>query len=383
MSEAQGKGDRRGLISEAAAKLKLTVQRSARVLKRSDNQHATPPSPPPYDQQPSCALFRLPRELRDMIWTYTLHASTHSERAHFHIYDEIIDSCTYDAETDRYHRIHAPRTAVLRTCRAVYEDAVQILYDYTSFDLVVLAGLPRPYKVHDKEGRVKKLSDRYVLGKIGECTQLLERIRHATLIVQPGRKPDARKYERRLVRFTKALGGGNYLRSLSIQIIIGRTPQNMLSPEGIRAFTLATSALSTHLIAEPETPRHTTIMIGCVRNVVPTEFHAGLLKLQALAVASKAPRPDQMFQWDLIAHKCVCMKHGAYSESAMQAASGGPRQPMSGMEWVVLMVALPMFIPIMLVAEPMWTLKLAVAPVVLPVKKVVRRRRKGQRLFSW
>ncbi|KAK5705091.1 hypothetical protein LTR97_002205 [Elasticomyces elasticus] len=244
---------------ETGAKLKHVLQRTKRILKPTKGR-ATDPSPPICNQQTASPLFRLPRELRDQIWSNVLHASTDPTTAHFHIYgDTIIDSCTYDGEKAMYHRSYALRTALLRSCRAVYEDAVQVLYDETHFDLVVLAGLPRPYKVQDYAGRSRKLSDRHVLGSLQECEVQLRRIRHATLIVQPGRKPDAQKYEQGLIAFVQALKGGAHLRTLRIYLNIGRTVTSYIGPEGIRTLKAATRVLATQIILKPARERRTTI----------------------------------------------------------------------------------------------------------------------------
>ncbi|KAK1058395.1 hypothetical protein LTR74_013438 [Friedmanniomyces endolithicus] len=158
------------------------------------------------------------------------------------MYDTIIDSCTHDVKTDTDRRRHGSRTALLRTCRAVHEDAVQVLYDNMHFELVVLAGVPRPYKVWDSH------------------------------VIHPGRKPDGKRYEKRLVCFLKALGGGAHLRSLGILVACQTRYPKQIAPEGIEAFNLIATAFETHVIAEPKTPRYATLLFELESNDVPYEF---------------------------------------------------------------------------------------------------------------
>ncbi|KAK1055203.1 hypothetical protein LTR74_015853 [Friedmanniomyces endolithicus] len=375
MSHLESAANQHGHISDAAAKLKLTWQRSARVLKRTEDRDTTTISPP-NKLQALGPLFRLPRELRDTIWSYTFHTTPHTKRAHFHIYDTVIDSCTHDAKIDTYLRRHGTRTALLRTCRAVNEDAVQTLYDNTHFELVVLAGVPRPYQVRDSYGGAKKLSERNVLGSIGDCARLLMRIRHATVLIHPGRKPDAKRYEKRL-----ALGGGAHLRSLGILVASSRRGRKDITPEGIKAFNLIATAFEKHVIAEPKTPRHATLLFEFRSNYVPSEFQPGYDKLREIVDKSSAPEPEYIRLWKLESRAGIkCITHEEFGE--MQAFSWmppptPPSMPPSRAVLVADILASPISIPVYLVA------RLAELVLVVPVKEAVRRRRKGQRLVPW
>jgi len=381
MSHLQSTANQHGHISEAAAKLKLTWQRPVRVLKRTEDRDTTAP-PPPANLRALGPLFRLPRELRDVIWSYTFHRKPHPERAHFHIYDTIIDSCTHDAKIDRYLRRHGSRTALLRTCRAVYEDAVQRLYDDTHFELVVLAGVPRPYQIQDSYGGVMELSGRNVLGSIGDCARLLTRMRHATIVIHPGRKPDGKRYEKRMACFLKALGGGARLRSLGILVASSTRQRKDITPEGIKAFNLIATAFETHVIAEPKTPRHATLLFECRYNYVPSEFQPGYDKLREIVYKSNAPEPEHIRQWKTGTRtentRCLTHKeYGAMKAFSWMPPSTPPATPPSTATVVADVIALPIAIPVYLVA------KLAELVLVVPVKETVRRRRKGQRLVPW
>ncbi|KAK5723910.1 hypothetical protein LTR17_013839 [Elasticomyces elasticus] len=373
---------------ETGAKLKHVLQRTKKILKLT-NRRTSDPSPPPCNQQTSSPLFRLPRELRDQIWSNVLHASTHPTTAHFHIYgDTIIDSCTYDGERAMYHRSYALRTALLRTCRAVYEDAVQVLYDETHFDLVVLAGLPRPYKVQDYAGRSRKLSDRHVLGRLQECEVLLRRIRHATLIVQPGRKPDAQQYERGLLAFVQALDGGAPLRTLRIYLNIGRAVTSYIGPEGIRTLKAATRVLATQIILKPARERRTTIT-RC-ENLDHIDEDLGIASA-ILAHALQAQDWDDPPPFKTM--EDVCLARGISSpdlSSHTPSSLGVWQRRVRDIGMGAVMVATsPVWVPWLLVTEPrdgvMSALGVATAPVVVAIllcEKIRRRTVKGQRLIT-
>lgn len=151
--------------------------------------------------QEQSPLFDLPPEIREKIWHFTLLPSKKSAQPHFHIYDEVYDSCLYWSEYKGYKR--RPRIPVqmslLLTCRAIYNEAKLLLYNDTRFTLVILAGNPRGHTNH-----------RHCLGPIKECGQLFSRMKDVTLIVQPGSKrPDAEKYAARIAKLLEAM---EYLR---------------------------------------------------------------------------------------------------------------------------------------------------------------------------
>ncbi|KAK3643610.1 hypothetical protein LTR56_010120 [Elasticomyces elasticus] len=373
---------------ETGVKLKHVLQRTKKILKPTKGR-ATDLSPSICNQQTASPLFHLPRELRDQIWSNVLHASTHPTTAHFHIYgDTIVDSCTYDGEKAMYHRSYALRTALLRSCRAVYEDAVQVLYDETHFDLVVLAGLPRPYKVQDYAGRSRKLSDRHVLGILQGCKVLLRRIRHATLIIQPGRKPDAQKYERGLIAFVQALDGGAHLRTLRIYLNIGRTVTSYIGPEGIRTLKAATRVLATRIILKPVRERRTTIT-RC-ENLNHIDEDLGIASA-ILAHALQAQDWDDPPPFKTMEDICLARGISSPDLSGHTPTSLGVWQRRVrdiGMCGVVIVTS-PIWVPWLLITEPkdgaMSALGVATAPVVVAIllcKKIRRRRIKGQRVIT-
>ncbi|KAK5122152.1 hypothetical protein LTR85_004398 [Meristemomyces frigidus] len=175
-----------------------------------------------YDEQATSPLFRLPLELREEIWAYTLAFPDDGKTVHFHIYAEVFDSCTYQAQmpASLVRRRAARHTALLRTCHAVHDETVQLLYDDRHFELVLFSGLPRPNKIattRDKHEGSRDLRERNCLGMINDCAQL-RRLRHATIIVQPGRFPKTTTYARRVTALLEALEFGQRMKSLDIRL---------------------------------------------------------------------------------------------------------------------------------------------------------------------
>ena len=176
--------------------------------------------------QPNSPLFRLPLELRETIWEYALAVSDidaqESEtapltRVHFHVFDKLVDCCSYERRYAEEHRRRklALQTALLRTCWAVYHESVQLLYNTTHFDLVLLNGHPRPDGIYD-EVSGKWLSRLRTLGKLENCTPL-RRMRSVTVTVQPGKWPDIAAYEKRIATFLRSIDHGRQLKNLTIR----------------------------------------------------------------------------------------------------------------------------------------------------------------------
>ena len=176
--------------------------------------------------QSSSPLFQLPRELRDEIWAYVLTPLHKAKSAHFHIYDEVIDSCTYKADsmTGIYGALgnEGQRCALLRTCHAIYNELVEQIYNGTHFELVLFGDRVRPdfiYYWNDEMPRVQmtvRSRDCNRLGKLSECS-LFTRMRHVTIIVQPGALPRVPAYTERVASLLSALDHSKSMRTLSIR----------------------------------------------------------------------------------------------------------------------------------------------------------------------
>lgn len=165
------------------------------------------------NQQHESFLFRLPQELRDQVWQYVLVRPRGGKKAHFHVYDDVYNSCTYEfyqGETSLYQllrRYHPTRMSLLMTCRAIYNEALQFLYNNARFTLVLLPGFARPYY------NVKFASCRR-LGKLQECQAMFRRMRDVTIIVQPGVQPKTSKYTARIAELLQVLDFGRQARKL-------------------------------------------------------------------------------------------------------------------------------------------------------------------------
>ncbi|KYG42245.1 hypothetical protein M433DRAFT_158107 [Acidomyces richmondensis BFW] len=170
---------------------------------------------PDVDLNTRSPLFRIPAELRECIWEYTLTYPSSSDSLHFHVYDEVLDECTYKtctmngATSGKLHH----KTALLRVSRAVYTEAVGFLYLRKHFDLVLMSGHPR--------GKINKEHFSRNLGKIHERAGLFKQIRQATIIVQPGRCPDISAYTKRIAKLLNALDYGNQINDLTIKFNFG------------------------------------------------------------------------------------------------------------------------------------------------------------------
>ncbi len=143
-------------------------------------------------QQSNSRLFKLPLEIRQQIWNLALAPPQNASSPHFHLYDEIIDTCTYHPsyKLDKERRKSTTKINLLLTCRAIYHEAVHYLYDDTIFTLVLFAGRARP------SGNLKF---RHSLGALEDCKGVLNRMRMVRLVIQPGSKrPDTEKYVARI-----------------------------------------------------------------------------------------------------------------------------------------------------------------------------------------
>ncbi|KAK3623003.1 hypothetical protein LTR56_021843 [Elasticomyces elasticus] len=214
--------------------------------------HASPPPLQTHQarDQNASPLFRLPFELREIIWSLVLHPGDSTQTAHFHVYAEVWNSCTYNMQSavDRLARKAGLRTALLRTCWAMHEEAVQVcqmiqisqhskrmdvviikpvsltrflqlLYDPTNFEIVLFSGIARPDAVHVpflNECRSQSLATRCNVGQPSVYTNL-KRIRHLTLIVQPGRWAHVPKFVQRVHTTLKALDYGRNLKQTCLK----------------------------------------------------------------------------------------------------------------------------------------------------------------------
>jgi hypothetical protein len=169
-------------------------------------------------------LLNLPPELRERIWREALRSAAPDDPkpAHFHVYDDVYDSCTYDPQS--CDRSKTPSiVSLLQTCRAIHNEAVPVLYESQHFQLVVCAGQARPDLItkHDNsehDSASSNLRRRNCLGKLTGKTvaTVFGRIRYATIIIQAGRQPNLDRYSKRIQILSAALGQGVNLRLLDV-----------------------------------------------------------------------------------------------------------------------------------------------------------------------
>ncbi|KAK5137271.1 hypothetical protein LTR08_000241 [Meristemomyces frigidus] len=206
--ECVTKAPRRSLISQLKARMKGPASTIPGLADQDDSR-----------------LFSLPLELRELIWELVLAPPPNAKPAHFHIYDDIWDSCTYEPQ-DLEARMHSPRkaglrSALLRTCSAIYSEAAQELYNNVQFELVLMAGHVRPDCVHDSEygpGFHNNIEHRNRLGKLDQSILTFPRIRLATIVVQPCTAiPRVAAYTKRISKLLKALDYGSRTTQLTIK----------------------------------------------------------------------------------------------------------------------------------------------------------------------
>ncbi|KAK3117425.1 hypothetical protein LTR53_001264 [Teratosphaeriaceae sp. CCFEE 6253] len=384
------------------------LDKRLKPLKHANNPSTT--SPPQ-----SSPLFRLPRELRDQIYTHVFHPCSASH-PHFHIYDCVLTSCTYDPSppaTPRSTRALA-RTALLRTSKLVCAEATETLYETTYFDLVIVAGHARPHGVKcERTGAVVRLRDRTSLGTLAQCGALLRRIRHATLVIQPGRKPNPKRYAERVVAVLQAMGGGVNLRTLGIKFNIGHSvvvdvnaasvnglTKLVLHPEGLEALDLVFAAFDAQLV--PRVGRRVDIKVvgGPDRDGAIDQGIADLFSVLGLGVPQVGPGVAGGSPFVGETREVRCLKRGALGGAvpAIRATPPAPRpQPVKrsakekcarGLGYAVM----PWFVARHLVMHPadLGSVMMLVfmAPVLVPcrvaktIEEFLRRRAKGERLIA-
>ena len=167
-------------------------------------------------QQDSPLFTQLPQELRDKIWEFAFAPPRYAKPAHFHVYDQVYDACTYQPPNGGVAKYRAElrkkqtNIALLMSCRRIYQEALRYLYDDAKFTLVVFAGLPREHCRRKHSDRCKSL------GKIRDCEKLLRAMRHLTLIIQPGKSPHTGLYTARINELLNVLDHGKHLLSLNL-----------------------------------------------------------------------------------------------------------------------------------------------------------------------
>lgn len=127
---------------------------------------------------------KLPAEIRAQIWSEALSIPEEAQPVHLHVYDDLIDGCTYtDVATRRgcWPQGKISRRALLLSCRHIYDEAYKTLIEQTKFELVLCGGCARG---KDDE---KFYGNRYgkSLGLFERCATL-RHVQHMTLVIQPG-----------------------------------------------------------------------------------------------------------------------------------------------------------------------------------------------------
>ena len=185
--------------------------------------------------QTQCPLLQLPYELRQQIWHDVLSPGADAEPAHFHVYaTEVIDSCTCDPaggqirknRKERRRRGRARKSALLRTCKAIYYEVAHELYHGQHFELAVLAGKARPARVAKKDS-LKHINWLDALANTEEPTSntpkarnVLTRMTSVTLVVQPGPAPKRKPYCKLLSEVLSTLQQSEHLKTLEILVYL-------------------------------------------------------------------------------------------------------------------------------------------------------------------
>jgi hypothetical protein len=209
-SLADSKMDDKTASTTHAAAMQRAKSLASRCLRRHKSSDEVNP------QQDSPLFNQLPQELRDRIWEFAFAPPRYAKPAHFHIYDEVYDACTYqrpDGGVSKYRaelRKKQANIALLMSCRRIYQEALRYLYDEAKFTLVVFAGLPREHCKRKHSDRCKSL------GKIRDCKKLFRTMRHLTLIIQPGKSPHTGLYTARINELLNVLDHGKRLLSLNL-----------------------------------------------------------------------------------------------------------------------------------------------------------------------
>ncbi|KAK3074744.1 hypothetical protein LTR53_002546 [Teratosphaeriaceae sp. CCFEE 6253] len=387
-------------LPSTRSRMSAYLDKQLKTLKHANNPSTTIPLQ-------SSPLFRLPRELRDQTYTHVFHLSS-NPTPHFHIYDSVLTSSTYDPSTPtrRSHRAPA-RTALLRTSKLVCAAATEILYETTHFDLVILAGHARPHGVKcERTGAVVRLRDRTSLGTLAQCGALLRRIRHATLVIQLVGNPTPSAMR-------SAMGGGVNLRTLGIKFNIGHSvvvdvnaasvnglTKLVLHPEGLEALDLVFAAFDAQLV--PRVGRRVDIKVvgGPDRDGAIDQGIADLFSVLGLGVPQVGPGVAGGSPFVGEMREVRCLKRGALGGAvpAIRATPSAPRpQPVKrsakekcarGLGYA----AMPWFVARHLVMHPVDLGSVMVlvfmAPVLVPcgvakmIEEVLRRRAKGERLIA-
>ncbi|KAK4548028.1 hypothetical protein LTR36_010748 [Oleoguttula mirabilis] len=364
---------------------------SARLQRRMRKlfTHAALPSPPvAIQEQSKSPFFRLPLELRQQIWEMVVTRPEDAKPAHFHVYDEVYDSCTYDplsAAVESHARKVAEKTALLRTCQAIYAESVQYLYDSADFELVLLPGRARPERIYRDDGPSRKGLDHNLakrngpVGKLGDCGALLRRIRRATIIVQPGHSPDVKAYRRRIEDFLAVIANGEKLRYLCVKLNVHAA----MDLHRQRGFEVMIDALKPLGQRTPQGPsgqcleREVVLAPGVHSSALPTRgydetFERGIDSLQlALGV------PDEKVRYWCSTGRHYSRESERREQCILRGASGRLHWPplrarpkwekrrQAVEDWVGMAVCLTVALPV-------------VAPMAV-VKYVQRKRDKGER----
>lgn len=256
---------------DRSAQFRANMRRRFEGLKARGGDLSHKPSPVAGTRPaaPLPPILCLPLELREQIWKEVLTRPEGAKPVHFHIYNKVYDSCTYDPRTagPGPDRQQAVTTALLRTCHSIYDEAVQYLYDSAHFELVLLPGTARPSMIvpgGHPSGQVsrKNVEKRNCLGEISHCAELLRRVRRATVVLQPGAFPSVSPYRKRVEAFLQAIEYGEKLKELSIIFSVHwetDSPQHSWIPGITRALL--------PLAAQPHDPRRE----GAIK--AATHFH--------------------------------------------------------------------------------------------------------------
>ncbi|KAF2773176.1 hypothetical protein EJ03DRAFT_348212 [Teratosphaeria nubilosa] len=337
-------------------------------------QKATKSPPTAFNDQSDCPIFtRFPREIRDTIWDYALSLRGNSRVVHFHIYNHVYNCCTYSGRSteppDASSELNRA-TGLLRTCKAIYEEAVPLLYKQVRFELVLFSGRVRPEVPNVLRGTKEESWKDSKIGKVKRCATFAL-MNDITIVLQPALYLDSRQYERRIASLLKALNFGQNASKLALIFNIPGPSDNITAAERWAASVVqALMPLAQYHgpkasnVAKPK-PTRLYIVANTLDEIKYPRTRAAIEDLRiALGVSCLLIfNPSVMLRdaRQMVMNECILRQHYAdcpfHFQHNQQAAAPAPKLPRPKSERIFLCV----------LDVILWTAVMAAGPVVLPV----------------
>lgn len=275
-----------------------------------------------------------------MIWYYSLRPSDTAKTIHFHLYDTVYDQCTYegdDKHSSRRHRLQRNGTqqmSLIQTCREVYQEAVQYLYEDSKFTLVLLAGLARPKD---------SLKTKHCIGRLESCQDLFGRMRHVTIVIQPGRKPKTSKFTARIAVLLKLIDYGRHFSHFCLQFN-WHWAMSDCDPEDKRRREIYEAC---HPLREALMVRRNAIV-----KISTDRDTRGLLSIDSVASAGLGKVNLLPWHQDFVSSICKdnvlaakCLERGAFSDRSVEPDQSSSGERTTVARWALILLSTPVTIP--------------------------------------